>query len=817
MEFNIFISYATADRDLVSPIVERFRSDDFSVWIDSERMAGGRSTLDQLADGIAGSAHTVAFLTDTYLQREHTMFELTSSMNRDPASRKSRTILVTLRPLTVELPNLIEHLFRVDLTDPAGLDREYPRIIENIRRDAPRPRPGLDPQATVAACAAPFEHLTEPDLALFLIRQATGALANFLYRREIGEPEHGLTGEALHQRLIVAGKIPTEVAQSLSYIRAFGNFVVQDKADRDTVTRESIEPALAALRELARWVFPDRSWDGTLPRILDGLPRIVPSGEVQLPGTSLRLHLPSTGRVGLGPLFAGRDTAGDEVAVCLTDAPAAVLDQIGRYPSATGSHLVPPAGGGTVDVDGVHCHYAVFPAAHGITAGELADRHDRRLPPTAAYEIGAGVARALAELHTAPQPLAHGSVIPEDILLSRFGSVRLRTPARDCASPEADLRAFPALLRTLLTGSPDGDDLNRFAGCGSATQLRRALEEELGRLPGEPSLRSLLRELVPAAGPAAHAELIESYPVRGLRAWPLGDGRTLVWEAGTEKLLVLDGPRIHWQDDTAVPVRLAATGAGGQVAVGGWDGAVRYFAGGDLVTATRLDGTVGDLTFAADGVVAGSWRHTLSHLTRDGRQHALLESTGGVHRIAMAESGDRFAVADLSGRLAVYGDGIRVRDWQRLPGIADLAYAGPRLALLTTGGLASMGVDDRVGAAERKPGALRLLAGATPGTCLLLVAADPDRPATAPLEVWSIDQDDRHILRTTLPAGYRIIATCGVPDRFTVALPDGGCAYWRAGTEVRAWPDAVGAELSADGRQLAVCLPGQVELYADHE
>src|SRR5207248_3136441 len=173
-------------------------------------------------------------------------------------------------------------------------------------------------------------------------------------------------------------------------------------------------------------------------------------------------------------------------------------------------------------------------------------------------------------------------------------------------------------------------------------------------------------------------------------AWPLGDGRVLVWEAGTERLLVLDGTGTRWQDDVAVPVRLAATGAGGQVAIGGWDGSVRYFARGGLVTATRLDGTVGDLKFAADGVLAGSWKHALSHLTGDGRQRALLESTGGVHGIAVAENGDRFAVSDLSGRLAIYGDGVRVHDWQRFRGIADLAYAGPRLALLTADGLTSM-------------------------------------------------------------------------------------------------------------------------------
>ncbi|MET8201992.1 TIR domain-containing protein [Micromonospora taraxaci] len=832
--FDIFISYAVADTTLVLPWVERLKGDGFSVWFDQDQMRAGRNIMTQLSVGLDNSKQAILFLTDTYLSRRYTEFEMNSSSNDDPGGRDGRTIPVKLLPLTVELPRFIRDVTICDFTDPETMEQAYDQVKRSIRDTPPRPRRRLDGESVLAACEAPFQHLAEPDVALFLLLRAAGDLAWFLHRREIGEPGSGTQLETIFHGLLVSGKLPAEVASSLTYIRTFGTMVVGEQTDRATFTRESIDPALTALGGLADWAFPGRPRRGGWQRILAALPRLGDSGEVRLPGSRLLLRAPELAHTALGPLFAGRDTAvGAEISILLTEPPAEeegrFAELIGRYASAAGSEAIVPHAVGTLSAgDGPHCAYLVFPPVRDISAAELAARHGGRLPAGPAYEIGHGVARVLARLHGARPPLANGALTPSDVLMSRFGSVRLRVPGRDPESPEADLQAVSALLRTLLGGGPEAGDealpagaaeaLRRLAGCRSVARLRGLLEEERGRLPGEPSLGSLLRELAPpAASASAGPELIESYPVAARRAWPLGAGRVLIWEAETETLAVFHGPQLHWRDDDAVPVRLAVTGRDAQVAVGGWDGTVRYFAGGELVTGTRLDGTVGDLRFTSGGVVAGSWKKALVHLTAAGQRHALLDVPGGVHRIAVAEQSDRFAVADLSGRLAIYRGETRVRDWQRFPSIADIAYAGSRLVLLTGDGLTGMGVDHRTDAVEPKPGALRLLAGTSPGTCLLLVAADPNRLLAAPLEAWSIDQDDRHILHTTFPAGYRIDSACDVPGRYTVGLPDGGCAYWRDGAERRVWPDALAATLTRDGQLLAVCLPGRVELYAEHE
>jgi hypothetical protein len=54
-----------------------------------------------------------------------------------------------------------------------------------------------------------------------------------------------------------------------------------------------------------------------------------------------------------------------------------------------------------------------------------------------------------------------------------------------------------------------------------------------------------------------------------------------------------------------------------------------------------------------------------------------------------------------------------------------------------------------------------------------------------------------------------------VPGRFVVSEPDGGCSYWRDGHRERLWRDASTANISHDGRLLAVGRPGVVELYED--
>src|ERR1035437_7685093 len=102
--FDVFISYARTDSVQVERLVARLRNDGFRVWFDRDEMAGGHTTIGQLADGIACSAHMIACLSDAYVDRDYTAFELQTNQALDPANRQNRTIPILIRPLTKPVP-----------------------------------------------------------------------------------------------------------------------------------------------------------------------------------------------------------------------------------------------------------------------------------------------------------------------------------------------------------------------------------------------------------------------------------------------------------------------------------------------------------------------------------------------------------------------------------------------------------------------------------------------------------------------------------------------------------------------------------------
>jgi hypothetical protein len=423
-----------------------------------------------------------------------------------------------------------------------------------------------------------------------------------------------------------------------------------------------------------------------------------------------------------------------------------------------------------------------------------------------------GVAEVLRGLHEADPPVAHGDVAMANVFVGPLGTVTL-CPGRSVTRTDAeDLTALVRLLTELLPGTV----AERLAGCTTAARACLVLREATADLPPGDSLGSVYRR---CRGPAAVApaplpdapKLVETgrIDIESRAAWPLGAGRLVVWERGTDTLVVREGVETIWRDSHAVAVRRTAYGPNGQVAIGCWDGTVRCFTDGAPVVAARMDGAVGDLCFVGDTLVAGSWKQNLWRFGPDGRCRELLDVKSGVHRIAAADDRDRFAVADLSGGLSIYADNRRVANLPAVGFVTDLAYAGTRLVLLTGEELTSLRLDGSTGGREPSPGARGLAPGPVPGHCTLLVRTD------AHFETWSLDEADRHVRDHVFPRDHLPIRLCRVPGRFVVSEPDGGCGYWRDGQRRARWRNATTANLSRDGRLLAVSRPGVVELYED--
>jgi hypothetical protein len=298
-------------------------------------------------------------------------------------------------------------------------------------------------------------------------------------------------------------------------------------------------------------------------------------------------------------------------------------------------------------------------------------------------------------------------------------------------------------------------------------------------------------------------------------AWPLAEDEIVAWDRAG-RLRIMRGDQVRWQDRERLDLRRVTTAADGRLAVGGWCGAVRSFAGrSGPVAEFRLDGTVGDLRFVRDALIAGSWKRELWRIGDDGERRELVPVQGGVHRIAVPERGDRFALAELSGRIDFYlatGD-LHGHPQPATGSLADIAYAGRRLVLLTDEAVAGLRVDGARSEPVPLPGAFALWPSGDHGHCLLLIRSGPPGRQAA-TRLLQIDEVDRHLPFLTLPAGDRLLSADATGFRLVTRRAE-GCAYWRDRTQVMFWPAATAAAISGDGRRLAVCRERQVELYED--
>jgi hypothetical protein len=698
-----------------------------------------------------------------------------------------------------------------------------------------------------------------------------------LYRQCIGDLPANASLDLLIEGLVVSGKLPQDVNAALAVVQTYGRYVVRDQMDGFLITRESVAPALNALRVLTEHVLPERKSADLWSKVWQSLPAGAHLEERQIPDTPYLLRQPQLSRNSLGPLYAGRHaTRNEPVSVNLVTLPKqnddAFFEEVARFTRLGDANIVSPLDAGRVVVDGRRlCLYLIMPSVDGVSAQDLVE-HFGTLPPRAAFELCIGIAQALTGFHEAYPPIVHGDIKPANVLIGAFGTVRVLCVGRQITrtladagsgdadgridsfffsspeqrtgapvTPKTDLFALSGVLMYLLTGvypthdegetvaaqGPEGaaEVYESLARCQTAAAATQVLERACRSLPDSDNLKQVnqrFRQKSPRlglwrpepSGGSAQIHLVNSCRVDARDAWPLGAGQVLVWEMGTNTLAAVQGTELVWRDTQPVLVRRVALGTGDQVAVGGWDGFVRLFAGGNLAASTKLDGAIGDLQFTAGGLVIGTWKRALWHISAHGEHRELLGIDKGVHRIAVADRADRFAVADLSGGLTIYASGRKVADIPAFDSITDLAYAGTRLVILADGTLTGIRLDGTRGATESKPGALRLLPSSVDGSCLLLVEAAGDGGAPVQ-EAWLVDEADRQVRHLVLKAGDKLLSASRMTKRLTVSTSDGGCSYWRDGTRIQHWPDALSAVISACGTLIAVTRPGTVDLYED--
>lgn len=313
--------------------------------------------------------------------------------------------------------------------------------------------------------------------------------------------------------------------------------------------------------------------------------------------------------------------------------------------------------------------------------------------------------------------------------------------------------------------------------------------------------------------PKPNWQLLAEFPIVSQNAWPLSRERVLVWQEKSKTLAIQETGGEVWSDGLPAPLRCVASGPGGLWAVGTWGGQVLCFADGQLQMTHRLDGATGALALGGERWLAGSWKEllvgiALRGVSSNGKPVPLDTFDMGVLRIAVRPHSYWFAVADLGGSIRLFEGNTRKAIAPSVGTVSSLAFAGRNLMALAGGDLVTIALDGRVMAREPQPGngQARLLPGLDANSCLLLL----DNGTCS-----RINDQGNLFHYCDFAADQTLLSSCNAPKRFVLAYRGGGCAYWRNEREQQAWPEALTANLSADGRLVTVVFADRVQLYED--
>lgn len=139
--FDVFVSYAKADKDSARELAERLESDGLRIWFDDWRIAPGDSIPLAIMQGLTQSRILVLLMSTAGLQSDWVTLEANTAIFRDPTNRQRRFIPVKLEDCDVT--DTMRHLAFVDWTNRSPT--EYQRLVEACGTECDRPSSSLKP------------------------------------------------------------------------------------------------------------------------------------------------------------------------------------------------------------------------------------------------------------------------------------------------------------------------------------------------------------------------------------------------------------------------------------------------------------------------------------------------------------------------------------------------------------------------------------------------------------------------------------------------------------------------------------------------
>lgn len=110
---QIFLSYASADRDVAQKIAEKLRQSNLRVWFDAYKLQAGDSLTARIQDAIMAGDYLVVLLSPDSVRSQWMKRELNASLSLELQSRT-----ITILPVLIadgEIPSALAEIRHIDL------------------------------------------------------------------------------------------------------------------------------------------------------------------------------------------------------------------------------------------------------------------------------------------------------------------------------------------------------------------------------------------------------------------------------------------------------------------------------------------------------------------------------------------------------------------------------------------------------------------------------------------------------------------------------------------------------------------------------
>jgi hypothetical protein len=129
---QLFISYSTADKVVVTAICDQLRARGIPVWIDQNEIVPGNDIVARINDGLTQAKVFVAFIGESYFANgRYTASEFGAAFHKAMAAPSWHIMVVRLSP-DIDLPPLAKSRLYIDHTTPSETAEKLARVLVRL-------------------------------------------------------------------------------------------------------------------------------------------------------------------------------------------------------------------------------------------------------------------------------------------------------------------------------------------------------------------------------------------------------------------------------------------------------------------------------------------------------------------------------------------------------------------------------------------------------------------------------------------------------------------------------------------------------------